>query len=762
MHEPVVTGELHALLVALGREPHEKLSINYMRLGVFQSRLTTVEAVAEVALPHQHADLWFGTQVLHPRVQEGRGKARDVVGLRDLTCDLDVKPGGMPDWDAAEAVIEDLSDMLGVNPVAIVHTGHGLQPHWSIERDSDTDWPDEKDPRWLEAVSLWKQWGRLVASVAARRGGAADSVFDLSRVMRAPGTVNRKEPAVPVPVRIQYRHGAPLSLSRLREVCEDEGVPVQPEDREVLGEVVAPMASWAFGGETCNYVAGMVAGWTTDRPDARHPWLVSQSVRLAAAHRLACVAQSDYTKAVEALMNRFRILLANSPTRPEAINEISDALRWGVCNVETMSEDRARQELGSTTAPHQHAVFATVATAAFWQERSILAHIEQFARGRMASPWAVLGTVICRVLVTVPPHVVLPPITGGRASLNTFVALVGPSGSGKGAAEAAGVDAIDVGSVDVQTAGSGEGLVKLFGHTQQGQVVRDRTSVLLSVPEVDNLVALKTRMGATIMPLLRSGWSGEKIGFSYADPTKAVQIEPHTYRLCMLLGVQPGRAEPLLDDADGGTPQRFVWLPATDPEAPDLTPAAPSPVPVPSQTWPSASQGLFELVVPDVAFQTVRAARLAGLRGSGEALNGHALLTRLKVAQALTFLDRRRVMTEDDWRLAGVVMQVSERTRSSVVQHLSDEAEQTSLRRGKAEGKRAAVADDVKDEHAVQRVCRNVLRHLADGELASSELSRRLASRDRDRLDDVLDRLVGTGFITITELNNGKKIGINP
>ncbi len=221
----------------------------------------------------------------------------------------------------------------------------------------------------------------------------------------------------------------------------------------------------------------------------------------------------------------------------------------------------------------------------FWQERPILEHLLTFARARMVSPWALLGVSLVRVLAVVPPHVVLPALVGSHASLNTFVALVGPSGGGKGAAEGAALDALDVGAVDVLTAGSGEGLAHLYARREKKEVVRHRDSVVLSVPEVDTLVALKSRQGATLLPTLRSAWSGERLGFSYADPDKALPIERHSYRLGLVLGVQPGRAAPLLDDADGGTPQRFLWMPTTDRDAPDELPAAPAQWPVKRPSW---------------------------------------------------------------------------------------------------------------------------------------------------------------------------------
>lgn len=164
------------------------------------------------------------------------------------------------------------------------------------------------------------------------------------------------------------------------------------------------------------------------------------------------------------------------------------------------------------------------------------------------------------------------------------------------------------------------------------------------MPEVDSLTALGNRQGATLLPQLRKAWSGEALGFAYADPNKAIPVAAHTYRLCVVLGVQPDRAGPLLDDTGGGTPQRFLWLPNTfrwhDSEAPE-------PVVVPPQSWPSL--GRLEMPLPTEARDLIRSSRIARLEGDADALDGHALLCRAKVAVALTLLEGRRVVTSDDW-----------------------------------------------------------------------------------------------------------------
>jgi hypothetical protein len=71
--------------------------------------------------------------------------------------------------------------------------------------------------------------------------------------------------------------------------------------------------------------------------------------------------------------------------------------------------------------------------------------------------------------------------------------------------------------------------------------------------------------------------------------------------------------------------------------------------------------GKGDLTVPEVAWQAIRAHRLAVLREDPhvDPLDGHALLTRLKVAAALMALEGRTLIGTADWSLAGYVMDVS-------------------------------------------------------------------------------------------------------
>ncbi len=123
--------------------------------------------------------------------------------------------------------------------------------------------------------------------------------------------------------------------------------------------------------------------------------------------------------------------------------------------------------------------------------------------------------------------------------------------------------------------GSGEGLARQYKHFEKGEIVDDRDAVIFTAAEIDGLIALSNRLGSTITSQLRSAFSGERLGFANRDDHRRIILEPHTYRLGLNIGVQPERAEALLDQSDGGLPQRFIWVPATDPGITADPPPAP-------------------------------------------------------------------------------------------------------------------------------------------------------------------------------------------
>lgn len=301
----------------------------------------SVDAPQAADLP-QH-DVWYGVNPVHGPARPGRGTVDQVTGLTALYADLDVKPGGLPDFDTAWDVVSTLSGMLHSRPMATTLSGHGLQPYW----------PLDDHPHGSEAQVLLRRFGRLVASVAERYHGQVDTVYDLARVLRVPGSVNHKDAASPQPVLCLSDTGHPLTTSEVSEALDAYGIPAQAGDAEQLGEMLAPAEEWQWATETCPYAAAMIAGWERqDPPPARHPWLVGQATRLAAAHRNGCLTAAEHANGVAVLTAKFRAFLSASPARKEAPGEIPDAFAWGRAKV------AAKASLNGELGRHTHSLIA--------------------------------------------------------------------------------------------------------------------------------------------------------------------------------------------------------------------------------------------------------------------------------------------------------------------------------------------------------------------------------------------------------------------
>ena len=218
-----------------------------------------------------------------PATAERRGKAEDVLGLSALYCDLDYKPAGRARRGHREVGGEHrLSAIIGEPPAAIVHTGHGMQPYWPVKGCGTLD----------EARLVMARWKVLVETVAEDHKAQVDNVFDVSRVLRAPGTVNRKEKSAPVPVTADFNEDAgTLTVEQVHEAFDLYGIPTPTSD-DLDRELVLPKADWPEATETCGYVAAMVNGWKTDTPEkGRHPWALSKAVKLACALRKGCITR---------------------------------------------------------------------------------------------------------------------------------------------------------------------------------------------------------------------------------------------------------------------------------------------------------------------------------------------------------------------------------------------------------------------------------------------------------------------------------------
>lgn len=441
-------------------------------------------------------------------------------------------------------------------------------------------------------------------------------------------------------------------------------------------------------------------------------------------------------------------------TTTEAKQEYKGLVAWAIGQAES-NVGKARERITATyndtititdidTTPAPPTSTLERLENGFWQARPALQLIYDAALSQMCSPWAVLACCIARTLTFVPPTTTLPPVIGGPGSLNWFAAIVAKSGGGKGAANAVATRLVP-GDVLVRGAGSGEGMIEAYA--RKGEPQNHVVAILFSVDEIDSLTSLRARSGQTTMSVIRSGFSGEPLGYSYRGRSSEI-VDAHSYRMTMVVSVQPERAAGLFEDAGGGTPQRFMWFPGRDKRIKRSTAIA-----WPDTTLPAV--GAFpagNLTIPDEATTLIRQAREDSMSGDDNALDGHALFCREKAAYALALFDGRTEMTVEDWRLSGIIADVSDWCRQRAQATLEEARHLEAVDKGHWRGIESYEADisrTVANHQELRRVLRWAVGKLqaADGRMTKRNLTQAAASRDRTKLDEAMLRGVESGLV---------------
>ncbi|MEE8684887.1 MAG: hypothetical protein SOI64_07560 [Bifidobacterium mongoliense] len=349
---------------------------------------------------------------------------------------------------------------------------------------------------------------------------------------------------------------------------------------------------------------------------------------------------------------------------------------------------------------------------AFWKSSDALEEIRMYARSRgiRVNPWALLSAVLARVSVALPPNIVADPLRNGQPiPLQLFIALLGPSGAGKGITERAAANLVpDIRSASTHIPASGEGIPTMFA-------VRERTDdggtrlkpltprALLSVPEITHLGGAARRIGSTLISTLLSAFQGEPIGAANRNEADRYEIPRNGYRLCLITGVQPANAGVLLDETASGLPQRFLWFDVRDPEMPvnametDRVADMLTCFPYDSSRLPTdpdsavlrsyynpLSDGICKpsdyprsyryVTYPDVVAGEFDLQRIRVNHGAvTDPLDAHRLMVTARVAALLAVLERPGAfpnVTEAEWRNATTILERSGSYRSECIRDM--------------------------------------------------------------------------------------------
>lgn len=407
----------------------------------------------------------------------------------------------------------------------------------------------------------------------------------------------------------------------------------------------------------------------------------------------------------------------------------------------------------------------------FFDQTEELRLIRDAAYASIVTPNGMLANVLGRILAEVPVTTMLPPLSADKngvgsspASLNLGIAMVAGSGGGKSSTRRASRNVLGFYGVEQKDIekkmGSGEGMVDLYLEPEMstdpetGKTKPTGKKIVIADPrriivcdEVEQMAAVgNDRKGSTAASTLREALTGEPLGQSNAEASgRSRHVPEMAYRAVVMVGVQPARSDILLNEQEVsvGTPQRFLWCSMDDVNReiphPDESPEWPGSLDWEPPAWP-------ELVkYPERIRREVREQQWKETRGEGSSgLDGHARLTRLKVAFALAVLHDEVEITERWWNMAGQVMAMSRETQERCREVLSVTLEKREIYRETRKAKAIAEANDVVAVSRLQKAAEAVIKNLQKRPheaLTWSTVKPHLRYRDGLETEEIMDEI---------------------
>lgn len=373
----------------------------------------------------------------------------------------------------------------------------------------------------------------------------------------------------------------------------------------------------------------------------------------------------------------------------------------------------------------------------FFERTPILAKIHQAALSTMNVPEGLLAVILGRVLAQVPPGVMLPPVAyggggGAVAGLNLGIALVANSGGGKSASIKASRQLLGLHGLaqrDIEEgAGSGEGMIDMFleeerepDPKQEGRmkgtgnwITKADPRVIYSVDEVEQLAAMgNDRQGSTLNTTMRTALTGGALKTTNARAGGRYRsVEEDSYRLVVIVGVQPSRADVLLSGREEsvGTPQRFLWARMVDKNLhlPEHLPSWPESIDwEPPAEWPDLVE------YPEHVRAELLEQKRRQVKEESSATEGHVMLTRLKVAFALGVLHGETKISDQWWSLAGLLVEQSRAVQADCKRILGEASAAQEVHRATRVARAQVVAEEVASGDRLDMAAGAVVRRLA-------------------------------------------------
>jgi len=187
-------------------EPHKFLTWTLDRKCSYWWDDPAEAAEAIAGRPNEYVGVGLADQSKTSLKLSERAKANEISGIAGFGLDIDYQDGAAhkgktlpPDEESAHKLL----DAMPLRPTLVVHSGHGLQAWWLLKEHLIFSGDADR----MRAAMVARDWNATLAAKAKGFGWEVDSVHDLARVLRIPGTINTKG-GVSVPARL-LKHDGP-------------------------------------------------------------------------------------------------------------------------------------------------------------------------------------------------------------------------------------------------------------------------------------------------------------------------------------------------------------------------------------------------------------------------------------------------------------------------------------------------------------------------------------------------------------------------
>lgn len=430
----------------------------------------------------------------------------------------------------------------------------------------------------------------------------------------------------------------------------------------------------------------------------------------------------------------------------------------------------------------------------FWSAHPVLGSIRQAAHHGGLPADALLGTILGRLSAHVDPSIRVTTGVRNPLPLNLFVGLIGWTGSGKTSSDEAAEYLVEftpppkapdplgdhpfiagVGEMpESEPLGSGPGLAEAFMRTipdpsdpkgKKTLRVQGAHKLFISCDEGAALARNITddRIGHGLGRTLREAWSGRMIGQGGVGERRR---KVKNYSLGLVVGLQlPALADmSTSEELDYGTPQRFLWVAATDPSVPDEAPEHPGKVriPLPVESFHYRSSMAADARRASLARTRVRLDDIPDLVDSVDPLESQreAMIARTAALLVALCSPGRYEITEADRELAVVLFEASLRVHKVAMRFKAERdakvaSSRTRARIAEAVGVAAATHDAA---GALERLADRIKGYLAKAPDRTAKwggrdgMRKKFRSDDRDLGEQARDMLIERGVISyVTE-----------